>query len=403
METLNIMAHVETTLRGQNIKEEDIPSFEISNSLGMFLAEVYSFYPEAYKEALWQSVDNRSLVAYSKQKPDGSYIRVATTIGRWLRRIDLSIDDNLVKILSERYKASAVDASWLTLQVCQDEADIVHIYADDTICDSCMSNETAVAVYDSPDIEVVYASYEGTIVGRAVCNKATKEYVRAYPTGDKNKYHEGLDDNVWRKLFLSLLEKEGYTANKFCLSGCRLRYIGGDSDGLYMPYLDGAYDCVYWEGGSEFATICEEDYETYKCNNTNGFSEPLSEPDHTGQVCIDGEWYNEDDVCYSSYNEEYILADDAYFSDFDTDYFYDHQVIAVTRFSRYNREGYDDSVHESNCTIEVVGLDYPILEDELSLWETSNRIVEVDGTYYVYGHPDVAWCEEEERHVLITA
>lgn len=395
------MMTIKDTLERQNIREADMPTFEVSTATASFFAEIYATYPEVRNEALWQSVNDTGMVAYSKKKPDGSYVRVATTIGRWLRRIDPSIDDGAVKVFSERYKALRIDASWLTLQVCQDESDIIHIYADDTVCDSCMSKETAVAVYDSPDISVVYAVYEGTVVGRAVCNKYTKEYVRAYPTGDRNRYHEGLDDNAWRKLFLSLLEKEGYTANKYCLSGCRLKYIGEEDDCLYMPYLDGAYNSVYLKAGGDFAVICTDDEGTYKCNNTNGFSEPHD--GHEGQVCVDGEWYYEDDVRYSEYNNGYILRDYACYSEFEDDYFYDHQVISIARFSRHGDYGYEENAHESNCTIEVVGLDCPILEHELSDWEEAGRVINVDGTYYIFDSPDIVWCAEEGKHVLATA
>jgi hypothetical protein len=387
-------------LQQQGIKPEDIPSFN-DHTVASFFGHLYAVYTaDAHKEVLWQSARDPLKVAYSKQKPDGSYTRVATTLGRWLKRIDPSIHDSTLKALSERYKALATDTAGLTLEVCEDEMEIVFVYADSTVCKSCMTGVSAARVYDSPDIEVVYAMHEGRVVGRAVCNRETKEYVRAYPTGNNGLEWVGRTESEWRELFLSLLERKGYTHNTECLWDLRLKYIGGDGQRLFMPYIDGDYQCVSWNEGDKYAIVCDSGDDTYTCTSTNGFSEPRAYLDHDGGLLINGVWYSEDEVRYSAYNAEYLPINVACYSDFDGDYMRFDQAITVRRFAPRAEQGFRERVRNTNYTLPVEGLDFPVLVDEMSQWIQAGFIVQLNGTYYTTQHDDVVWCQDEEKYAL---
>jgi hypothetical protein len=375
MENTELIATIRHTLNLQNIKEADMPSFD-NSVIVRFFYELYSTYPEAYDECLWQSVSDPTRVDYSKVKPNGYYTRVTTTIGRWLKCKDPTLCDSEIKVFSERYKSLNIDASWLKLDTCIGSDEICRIYEDKHICDSCMSNETSVEVYDTADIEVVYAIYEGVVVGRAVCNRKTRQFVRAYPTVvGHTRSHEGLGRNMWRMLFLSLLEREEYTHNTECLLNCRLRYIGGDHDEvcntdirIKMPYLDGDYSYVSWNHGNEFAIVTNETANTYRCDTSNGHSEYHSGTLRPGYVIIGGDWHSESDTCYSRYNNGQILASCSCYSNHDDDYFYVCQTREVLLFNRSRCVGALEIVHEFHPTVPVDGLKYPILCDELPKW-----------------------------------
>jgi hypothetical protein len=385
-------------LARHKIKASDLPSFD-DERVEAFFTELYKAHVvPCHKEALWQAVSTPSKVAYSQRKPNGSYTRVVTTLGKWLRRTT-DLDEEAIKRLSERYKTLTNPTAGLTLKVCQDGEEIQQVYEDDTVCKSCMNSEHAVRVYDSSDISVVYAEHDNTVVGRAVCNRETKEFVRAYPTGDRDLTFADKTQLEWREAFLALLEAEGYRHDTRCLLNCRLRFLGHDDDRVEAPYLDGDYKAVTWEKDDEFMVVCHKgDGDSYACDNTTGWSDERDN-NHEGQVCIDGEWYDEDEVRWSEYHERHLHIDEACYSDYDDDYFVFDDTITVRRFhSRgYHRE---ESVHDRNDTTYVEGFDYPVLDDELDGFLGAGFVVQIDGEYYDRDHADVVFCDWEVCHAL---
>jgi hypothetical protein len=254
-----------------------------------------------------------------------------------------------------------------------------------------MSGSSEVRVYDSPDIHVVYATHDGVVVGRAVCNRWTKRFVRAYPNGDEGKTHGGLDSREWRGRFLALLEREGYVRDTECLLNCRLKYIGGVRENgcttdtqLYMPFIDGEYHHVSWDDGEEFAVITDDTEGTYECDRIGGLSEVRHGIYREGHVLIGDEWYPMSRVKYSRYNDGYILSQYAHYSRYDNDYFWLTQVVNVTLFDYdgNSREGVDGLAHTSNYLIDVIGLERPVLCAELPYWERAGLVYHYNGIYY---------------------
>lgn len=384
-------------LARHKIKPADLPSFD-DERVEAFFAELYKAHVvPCHKEALWQAVSDPSKVAYSQRKPDGRYTRVITTLGKWLRRTT-TLDDEAIKRLSERYKTLTNPTTGLTLKVCQDDVEIRNIYNDDTVCKSCMVGGDCVAVYDSPDIAVVYATHLDTVVGRAVCNKHTKKFVRAYPTGDRDLTFAGKTQMEWREAFLALLEAEGYRHDTGCLKGLRLRFLGHEDDGcVRAPYIDGDYQAVMWEEGDDWMVVCDKDDDgSYACNNTNGWS--YQREDSRITLC-NGNRVSPDDAVWSGYYEAYIHQDEAVYSDYDNDYFELDDTIIVLRF---HSRGYrwEESVHDRNDTTDVEGFDYPVLDDELEQFIDAGYVVRIGDEYYDRNHDDVVFCDWEGCYAL---
>jgi hypothetical protein len=265
-----------------------------------------------------------------------------------------------------------------------------------------MTGAEEVDVYDSPDIAVVYTVHNGVVVGRAVCNKETKEFVRAYPNDDDEENEwDGKTAAEWRSMFLSLLEREGYTYSSKCLLGCRLKFTGFEGENrLRMPFLDGFYKCVSFEEGDAYVLVSPEGEKTYRCNLSEGMSAPRADLERDGKVLVNGEWYDEDEVRYSAYNSEYLPINVACYSDFDDDYMRFDQAITVRRFAPRAEQGFRERVRNTNYTLPVEGLDFPVLVDEMSQWIRAGFIVQLNGTYYTTQHDDVVWCQDEEKYAL---
>lgn len=383
-------------LTRHKIKPADMPTFG-DERVEAFFTELYKARRvPCHKEAVWQAVSDPSKVAYSQRKPNGTYTRVVTTLGKWLRRIT-TLDDESIKRLSERYKTLTNPTAGLTLLICKDGEEIQQIYEDDTVCKSCMNDERAVRVYDSPDIAVVYAVHDGAVVGRAVCNKNAKEFVRAYPTGGRDLTFAGKTQMEWREAFLALLEAEGYRHDTGCLEGLRLRFLEHDDGRVEAPYLDGCYRAVTWEKGDEFMVICDQgDDDSYACDNTNGWSDARED----GRVTLrNGDRVDQEDAVYSGYYAEYLLRDDAVYSEYDDEWYEVDDTVTVIRFRSSGRL-WEESVHDRNGTTDVEGFGYPVLDDELNEFIDAGYVVRVGDEYYDRDHADVVWCEYEDCRAL---
>jgi hypothetical protein len=373
-----------------------MPSFGDERVEAFFIGLYKAQRVPCHKEALWQAVSAPGKVAYSQRKPDGRYTRVVTTLGKWLRRTT-KLDDESIKRLSERYKTLTNPTAGLTLIVCQDGEEIQQVYEDDTVCKSCMNSEHAVRVYDSPDIAVVYAVHDDTVVGRAVCNRHTKEFVRAYPRGDCSMTFAGKTQMEWREAFLALLEAEGYRHDTGCLEGQRLRYLDHNNDRVEAPYLDGCYQAVTWEKGDDWMIVCDkDDYDSYACDNTNGWSDSRED----SRVTLhNGDRVSPDDAVWSDYYSAYIHRDDACYSNYDDDWYEVDDTMMVLRYHSMGRY-WEESVHDRNGTTYVEGFEYPVLDDELNEFLGAGLVVQIDDEYYDRNHDDVVWCEYEDCYAL---
>lgn len=384
-------------LARHKIKPAALPTFG-DERVEAFFTELYKAHVvPCHKEALWQAVSQPEKVAYSQHKPNGTYTRISTTLGKWLRR-NTDLDDEAIKRLSERYKTLTTPTAGLTLLICKDGEEIQQIYEDDTVCKSCMNDEGAVRVYDSPDISVVYAVHDDTVVGRAVCNKHTKEFVRAYPTGDRDLTFAGKTQMEWREAFLALLEAEGYRHDTGCLENCRLRFLDHDDGRVEAPYIDGDYQAVMWEKGDDWMVVCDKDDDdgSYTCNNTNGWSDQYED---SRIILRNGDRVSPDDAVWSEYYEAYIHQDEAVYSDYDNDCFELYDTVTVLRF-RSRGHHWEESVHDQNDTTDVEGFDYPVLDDELEQFIGAGYVVQIGDEYYDRNHDDVVHCEYEDRHAL---
>lgn len=378
-------------LARHKIKTADLPSFD-NERVEQFFAELYKAHVvPCHKEALWQAVSDPSKVAYSQRKPDGRYTRVVTTLGKWLRRIT-KLDDEAIKRLSARYKTLTNPTAGLTLKVCKDGDEIFDIYQDSTVCKSCMVGEDCVAVYDSPDIAVVYAEHDDTVVGRAVCNRHTKEFVRAYPTAASDYSFADKTHTEWREAFLALLEEEGYRHDTGCLEGLRLRFLDHEDDRVRAPYIDGDYQAVMWEKDDDWMVVCDRDDDgSYACDNTRGWSD---QREGSRITLRNGDRVSPDDTVWSGYYEAYIHRDEAVYSEWDNDYFELDDTIIVLRF-RSNGHHWEDSVYDCNDTTYVEGFDYPVLDDELEQFIDAGYAVQIGDRYYDASHHDVVFCDWE--------
>ena len=383
-------------LARHKIKTADLPTFG-DERVEQFFTELYKVHVvPCHKEAVWQAVSTPSKVAYSQRKPNGSYTRVVTTLGKWLKRTT-DLDDEAVKRLSERYKTLTSPTAGLTLKVCQDGEEIQQVYEDDTVCKSCMNSEHAVRVYDSPDIAVVYAEHDDTVVGRAVCNRETKEFVRAYPTGDRDLTFADKTQMEWREAFLALLEAEGYRHDTGCLEGLRLSFLDEEDERVEAPYLDGCYQAVTWEKGDDWMIVCDKGNDgSYACDNTNGWSD---EREDSRVTLRNGDRVSPDEAVWSDYYEAYLDRDDACHSEYDDDYFELDDTMTVLRFNSRGRY-WEESVHDRNGTTDVEGFDYPVLDDELSRFIEAGVVVQIDDEYYDRDHADVVYCDWEECNAL---
>lgn len=82
------------------------------------------------------------------------------------------------------------------------------------------------AVYSTENVGVLYGERGGSITGRAVINKETKQYARWY------------GDNA----FKTAMSAAGYKQNEYALSGCTLRVLEHSDYNrsvILLPYIDG--------------------------------------------------------------------------------------------------------------------------------------------------------------------
>jgi hypothetical protein len=165
--------------------------------------------------------------------PDDSYGKRDRTVtmkfGRYLKRIDPSLDDDYVRIAVNKFNAIY---GVFELKFAETEEEIEHVYVDGN-AGSCMAAEPdewgmsvhPARVYAGPDTCVAYASApSGEIVARGVINKINNTYCALYG-----------NDGVLEEL----LRNAGYSIGDG-LEGCRLKVVYDEAvDGYCMPYLDG--------------------------------------------------------------------------------------------------------------------------------------------------------------------
>jgi len=195
--------------------------------------------------------------------------------------------DRLTKLKPTRYFAGyfSEDDMWdhmaelglvsnsVTLTFVDSREDIRYVYENGP--DSCMSGNARnfnsdihpTEAYASPDLQLAVLfrgddlhNRDTQIIGRALCNRHTKEWVRVY--GDIRRMEK-------------LMIAEGYSPNSYCLGGCRLLKLfrvsnGKEQTGQVMaPYLDG--ECTSMELGDEFLHIIKPPILIY--GGTQGYTD----------------------------------------------------------------------------------------------------------------------------------
>lgn len=290
---------------------------------------------------------------------------VKMKIGKYLKRLKTFTDDE-VNNMANTFKSYINAMETCTLEIATSMEDIVQVYTDGP--NSCMSGGQhqfeghihPVSVYATDDIGVAYVTLEGNIVARVLVNLVNHTYTEMYGNyvllrmllekdnwepGDlhgcrilciDNKngpgyimpYIDGCDGAVeisggyfelgggWD---VETQNTHGITSSGTCCASCDCANDADEmlfsdvTDGWYCDSGcaedDGLVFAIYDEYGSsnlirdDDAVYCETDGNRYDVNY-------LCE---RGVVEVDGDYYldSDDDIVWSEYQDEWLLASDA--------------------------------------------------------------------------------------------
>ena len=239
-----------------------------------------------------------------------------------------------VKALVELYKEINGDLSSYNVKYTTDYVGVYQheVYAIDSTHKSCMTNMTAVQVYEGDERIYLLTVYkESKLVGRTLVRSDKMEFVRLY-----------IDHNfIKTPIMRALVAREGYTEGD--LEGCYLTLIEDANGSIVCPYLDktsrfdidysnqrlvicsnGEFDGSTTSGEVEIEPTCQ----CYHCGS-NVPEEDIcyieAVDDYVCDHCLnhnyvmcDGEWYSLDDVsftedgrCYAC--QDVVCIDDMYY------------------------------------------------------------------------------------------
>lgn len=187
--------------------------------------------------------------------------------------------------------------------------EIVRVYRNGP--SSCMSHDVSsystnglhpVSVYGDSDLQLAYLANEDGTTFRA----------RALVWPDKKIHSRVYGDETIKYLLTQMGYKNG------SLAGAHVRKIRVDDDVFLMPYVDGieTADIV-----ADRFRFCDDDSGEYKCQDTNGTTEPNYEPEPEVYYCNNGNCGNERDenetYCTSCNDERYTCTycDDEFFTE----------------------------------------------------------------------------------------
>ena len=230
-----------------------------------------------------------------------------------------------VKALVELYKEINGDLSSYNVKYTTDYVGVYQhdVYAIDSTCRSCMTNMTAVRVYEGDErISLLTVYKESKLVGRTLVRSDKMEFVRLY-----------IDHNfIKTPIMRALVAREGYTEGD--LEGCYLTLIEDDNGSIVCPYLDktssfdidysnqrlvicsnGEFDGSTTSGEVEIEPTCQ----CYHCGSNVSEEDICYIDEVDAYVCehclnhnyvmCDGEWYSLDECTLNESTSEYIPTD----------------------------------------------------------------------------------------------
>lgn len=253
-------------------------------------------YPLYETTAAHRALKDKTQVACYPTRRDAERGReVVMTAGRFFAGTTAYKSASEVQKMAEKF-VLATNAP--KLQFATEPNDWVTVYSNGRGFSSCMDgskfgwNNHPVRFYAYPDngLALAYITMPGepdVVVARSIVNQERKQYVRVY--GDAR--------------LKEILEGAGYKHDSFAALQhvkCWAKPDGDSGRRLRAPYLDGV-GRIDWDRKSEYCTI--DDDGEYDAEDANGFA-CLEGSNYTCGYCEDN--YDEDDVEYTEYHDEYI-------------------------------------------------------------------------------------------------
>jgi len=217
------------------------------------------------------------------------------------------------------------------------------------------------AVYSTEDVAVIYGKRGGSITGRAVLNKNTSHYVRAY--GDQ--------------YFIEALHANGYVQDNDAIRGCKIARISVDNnpDVVLLPYLDG--NCQYLiRKGDHFKISSRGDI---LAEHTSGVYNLATDEPVTYGLCDNCGDYEQEQGCEVRFNGEWQMW---------CQNCVDHGTEEVMTGRHSSELWYIEDVEHimpdgqavnNEVTAEELGWVKDINDD----WQDQNDVYKYDGNYYL--------------------
>lgn len=275
------------------------------------------------------------------------------------------------------------------LKVAESDEEFARVYVNGPR--SCMDKEAlffeteeqgrmhVTALYNTDDIGLVYGERGGTITGRAIFNKATNEYVRAY--GDS--------------YFTRALHEAGYRENAYALNGLcmKLRHLEGFPNIVLTPYVDG--NAVYArieDNALRLSDSCQDFtartqwglYDQYKDRLLSEYENPNNENEPENPICPYCEGYYDEEDGREVFGEDEDWCFDCYDM---------HTVEAIVDVSRSGRRAVHERVWDGNEDLidlpngeialnSLVADELGYVEDVNGDWQHEDDVYEYEGDYY---------------------
>tara|TARA_R110000824_G_scaffold23140_5_gene83469 strand:- start:927 stop:2108 length:1182 start_codon:yes stop_codon:yes gene_type:complete len=277
-------------------------------------------------------------------------------------------DADTCREASSKLKASVEMVKGAKLEFTSDGDEASDVYENGPF--SCMSDCESVRSYDSVDICVAYVKLGERIVARTLvsCNQESKVYLRIYGNRDIIKpllYAAGYVKGDFEDLTIAAIEyRDTYYAPwrddglGYTLDGDRLLISSGGEGGASTNGTLGTScercgvicntEDMYWSDYHEEQQCesCHEELHVY----INHLGESFAVADDN-IVCINHDYYHIEDydtICYSEHENEWLLCDDAIWSEYAGEYYKADDVVeAITKLDE------DTEVCHSDHCVEL--------------------------------------------------